>query len=183
MGRALRVAPALLAAAVTVAAARSPAAAQATGEQVQPPRPEHEIKRLWRDLDQLKFEVEQIYIYNRYCLPPDGPNIADTQWEIDFAAHLLKFLQLDFDRLESSFKQAGNSSIGNSYRGSFPPMNGVPSDHRDYWPSSRRLLSDVAGRIKAKQDALDLKKEENCGAVSRQPAAPPRRHRLTGSRI
>jgi len=165
---------AALALVVSCAAIALPAAfAQPRGEEVQPPPPVHPIKRLWRDVDQLNFEIDQIHIYSRYCKPPKGPNKADTQWEIDFADSKYKSLQQQFDRMHQAFQAAIKSRMTANFRSNFPTLDGLTADNRDYWAKTSQMLTRLANRIQDLQARLNRKKEEDCTKDNRQPPPPP----------
>jgi hypothetical protein len=174
MRSSLRFLSACLTAIITLMAALPSSHAQPYGaEQMQPPRDEHAMTRLLRDIDQVKFEIEQIQIYTRYCKPPNGPNIADTQWEIDFVSGKYKRLQATFDRFFEAYEQAIKTRLAAGYRSGFPPLKGMTADHRDYWATISGMLSNLANKIEAKQAALNKKKEEDCADDDRPPPPPP----------
>lgn len=159
---------------VSVASITPPSAvAQPRGEVVRQPLPVHPMKRLWRDVDQLNFEIDQIHIYSRYCKPPKGPNKADTQWEIDFALGKYKLMEQQFDRMNSAFEAAIKSRQTASFRSGFPTLDGLTADNRDYWAKTRGMLTGLANRIRNLQARLDAKTEEDCAEDNRQPPPPP----------
>ncbi len=164
----------LLAVFVSVASVSLPAAvAQPRGETAQPPLPVHRMKQLWRDVDQLNFEIDQIQVYERYCKPPNGPNIADTQWEIDFARSKYNSLQREFDAMNAAFENAIKSRMTSSFRSSFPQLNGMTADNRDYWATVSGMVRALGHRLDTLQKALDGRKEQDCTKSNRQPPPPP----------
>ncbi|MBI1210703.1 MAG: hypothetical protein GC190_04525 [Alphaproteobacteria bacterium] len=162
---------------VSVAAMTLPAATQPLGGEVmQPPLPVHPMKQLWRDIDQLNFDIDQITVYDRYCKPPGDPQIADTQYEITMAAIKYRSLQRQFDRMHDAFDKAIKTRLGLSYRTSFPPLDGVPASSRNYWAKIAVMLKRAEGRIDKLQKKLDGKKEVDCSKhhhVTPPPPPPP----------
>jgi hypothetical protein len=164
----------VLALIVSIASVSLPAATEPRGGEVmQPAPPVHPMKKLWRDIDELNFEVDQIQVYDRYCKPPNDPQIADTQLDITSAAVKYRALQRQFDRMHEAFEEAIKTRLSASYRSSYPTLDGLTADNRDYWARTSGMLSALNHRIDALQKKLDGKKEVDCAKTTRQPPPPP----------
>jgi hypothetical protein len=178
MRHSLRLLSAFLAAIITLMTALPSSHAQPYGaEQAQPPRDEHPIKQLWRKADQSLHNIELIHVYNKYCKPPEEPNIETTQWEIDFEQEELNTLAHEFATLQATYLNSFKTAIGASFRAGFPPLDGYTPFDNEYWAKTRGLLTRNQNALNAKQEALNKRKEEDCSgkktATKPPPPAPP----------
>lgn len=143
-----------------------------------PPQASNALAKVLFDVEDLRLRVENITVYSEYCKPPHPKNKLRTQAQIDReAADLVKLWQA-FAAVEKSFLAAGNTRIGLSFRGSFPVIDGLTAEHRDYWPSARRLLTQVQNLLEKKTDQLGQAPLGDCietpaQAQTKPPQPPP----------
>lgn len=136
--------------------------------EMQPGVQEHPMKRLWRGIDQLNFDIEQVHILSSYCKPPEEPNKADTDFEIGWLWLDFRRLQDSYRAMEAAYKASFQTRLGASYRGGFPSLDGIGAGDRDYWARTHQMLARVEGALRAKDERLQRAPERDCGKKAKQ---------------
>ncbi len=152
----------VFAALCTLAAALS-AAAEGAPVVMQPAAPVHPMKQLWRDIDQLNFDIEQVHIRSWYCKPPEEPNKAETDFQIGWLWLDLRKLQDSYRGMEAAYKASYQTRLGASYRAGFPSLDGLTPNDQPYWARTHQMLAKVEGALRAKDQSLRNAPERPCG--------------------
>jgi len=134
---------------------------------------EHELKRVLREIDQVRFEAETTVILPRYCLPQLQPTKKPTRDRIYGLQQRLQDLRRRIAEIRSRYMDAGQTAIGTSYRSGFPPIDGLRpttaqgAENIPYWGKAFGIADAAQRVIEEKKASLASKPEVDCS----QPAA------------
>ncbi len=140
--------------------------------QLPPPAQSNQLAQILAEFDALQVRVESIDISTQYCKPPHQPNKSEPQFDIDLERLSLKLLSQRFHNVEKSYVAAGNSRMGQSYRATFPDIDGYKPDDRNYWPRAKSRLTQIQNVLDRKQKRLDAAPERDCAAQQAKQQAP-----------
>jgi hypothetical protein len=133
------------------------ALAPALAEVKEPMGLNHPMRQALRDIDQVKFEAEQMPIYSRYCFPQKTPMKKPTRDALYALDARLKALNETLNAQQTAFQNAGDTRLEAGIQAGFPPIDGMFPLHPNgalnnaYWGAALKYA-------RAAQRAIDDKK-------------------------